>query len=84
LVEQSNAASHSLAKEANNLFAVVGQVNIGGAPSAQVASAPRRTAPTPVKATNRPEPSPARQMNVKLASALHGSAAVAGSEWEEF
>jgi len=84
MVEQSTAASHSLAKEANNLFGLVGQFNIGGAPSAQVASTHHRTAPTLVKATNRPVPSPARQMNAKLANALHGSAAVAGSEWEEF
>jgi methyl-accepting chemotaxis protein len=84
MVEQSTAASHSLAKEANNLFGLVGQFNIGAATAASTSSAPSRSVPSPAKVSSRPVASPVRQMNAKLVSAFQGSAAVAGSEWEEF
>lgn len=84
MVEQSTAAAHSLAREAENLFHLLGQFNIGMTPVAHPASAAQRSAPTPVKATSKSVPSPARQMNAKLATAFNGNAAVANSEWQEF
>jgi methyl-accepting chemotaxis protein len=84
MVEQSTAASHSLAKEANNLFGLVGQFNIGTAAAGQIGLAPQRPAPMPIRATTHPVVSPVRKMNAKLASAFQGSAAVNGSDWEEF
>jgi len=81
MVEQATAAAHSLAREADNLFQLVGQFNIGTAAAAQ---ATPRSAPTPTRPTSRPVASPARQMTAKLAAAFNGNAAVAGSEWQEF
>ena len=84
MVEQSTAASHSLAREADHLFELLGQFNIGMAPASHATSAPKRAAPSPVRAAARPVPSPVRQMNAKLATAFNGNAAVAGSDWQEF
>jgi methyl-accepting chemotaxis protein len=84
MVEESTAASHSLAKEANNLFGLVGQFNIGTTPPAAKVSAPARTAPAAVHSASHPVVSPARRMTAKLANAFGGNAAVAGSEWTEF
>ena len=84
MVEQATAAAHSLAREADSLFQLVGQFNIGTAPISR--SAPRSSAAAPVSArpTSKPVVSPARQMNAKLAKAFNGNTAVVGNEWEEF
>ena len=82
MVEESTAAAHSLAREADALFQLLGQFNIGTAPAGSRAAP--RSAPAPVKTSARPVVSPARQMNAKLANAFHGNAAVSGDSWEEF
>jgi methyl-accepting chemotaxis protein len=80
MVEQTTAASHSLAREASMLFELLGQFNIGA--TNQAAS---RGAPTAANHQSRPQPSPARQMTAKVAHAFHGNAAVkSGGSWEEF
>jgi methyl-accepting chemotaxis protein len=87
MVEEATAAAHSLAKEADSLFQLVRQFNIGNAAATQAAHrpAPKATV-TPARAGSKPIASPARQMTAKLATAFSGNAAVAaaGSEWEEF
>jgi methyl-accepting chemotaxis protein len=88
MVEEATAAAHSLAREADSLFELVKQFNIGTAPASR--SVPRAAAhapgpaAAPARPTSKPVASPARQMNAKLAKAFNGNAAVAGSEWEEF
>ncbi|TPP10411.1 methyl-accepting chemotaxis protein [Rhizobium glycinendophyticum] len=79
MVEETTAASHSLAREAEELFRLLGQFNIG-ASGGQTRSAPALTAQR-----SRPQASPARQMTAKVAHAFHGNAAVkSGGSWEEF
>jgi methyl-accepting chemotaxis protein len=84
MVEQSTAAAHSLAREADNLFNLLRQFNVGTTPAMHPAASHHRSAPAAVKSGARPIQSPARQMNAKLASAFNGNAAVAGSDWQEF
>lgn len=77
MVEQSTAASHSLAREADALFALLGRFRYGGAPAARVAAA---------NDASRPVASPARQMTGKVMQAFGGTA-VAEAEsdgWEEY
>jgi methyl-accepting chemotaxis protein len=94
MVEQSNAAAHTLATEVSALAGRLAQFNLGSrshvsAPTAQRTSAPapalKRSAPAPVAASARPAASPARALTGKLAAAF-GSAAPAsgGGDWEEF
>jgi methyl-accepting chemotaxis protein len=84
MVEESTAAAHSLAREADNLFQLLGQFNIGATSAHSMSQAAPRSAPAPIRSTARPVPSPARQMTAKVAAAFHGNAAVAGEEWKEF
>ena len=95
MVEQSTAASHSLASEAAALSTLLSQFRIEGQATAKPASAASYrkeepvTAPAPRKADalSRPAVSPARALGRKLASAFGGgSAAVASTaqSWEEF
>ena len=77
MVEQSTAASHSLAREADALFALLGRFRYGGAPAARVAAA---------NDASRPVASPARRMTGKVMQAF-GGPAVAEAEtdgWEEY
>ncbi|MDB5553503.1 MAG: mcpGc [Rhizobium sp.] len=76
MVEESTAASHSLAREAEALFNLIGMFQIGGQTGAGI------TQPAP--AEKRPAASPARQMIGKLASAFNGNAAVKQGDWQEF
>jgi len=85
MVEQSTAASHSLAKEAASLNQLLSRFNLGngaGASRSAPASAPVRSA----SAASRPAPSPARALGRKIAGAFGGgsAAAVAQDSWEEF
>ncbi len=89
MVEQSTAASHSLAKEAAALNQLLSRFKLGDAagagrtmPSAPAAAAPVRSA----SAASKPAPSPARALSQKIAGAFGGSsaAAVAQNTWEEF
>ena len=97
MVEESTAASHSLAKEAAALNALLSQFNLGEGGS--MSSAPAYSAPAPVasarpvvaaaRANERPVSSPARALGQKLTSAFGGgkssqSAAAAVQSWEEF
>jgi methyl-accepting chemotaxis protein len=81
MVEQTTAAAHSLAREAEQLFQLLGQFNLGSGSGGSVA----RSAPAAANHQSRPHPSPARQMTAKVAHAFHGNAAVkSGGSWEEF
>ncbi|NTJ42727.1 HAMP domain-containing protein [Agrobacterium larrymoorei] len=76
MVEQSTAASHSLAKEAGELNKLIAQFSLEGGTghrSIQVAS----PASTPVA-------SPTRQLMKKVAGAFGGGSASAAQSWEEF
>ena len=91
MVEQSTAASHSLAKEAASLNDLLSRFNIGQGGHTQGASAGRSApAAAPVRSasvSSRPAASPARALGRKIASAFGGSgsaSAVAQASWEEF
>ncbi|MBW9065154.1 PAS domain-containing methyl-accepting chemotaxis protein [Rhizobium herbae] len=79
MVEETTAAAHSLAREAEQLFQLLGEFNIGSG------AATHRTAPAPASQHSRPVASPARQMTAKVAQAFNGNAALKGGDsWEEF
>mgnify|MGYP001562006514 FL=1 len=75
MVEETTAAAHSLAKEAEQLFQLLSQFNIGsggGAHRNTKTAAPSK----PVSAV--------RQMTAKVAHAFNGNAALKAESWEEF
>ena len=77
MVEESTAASYSLAKEVTALNDLLGQFNL------QNGRSPAR----PAAATERSSPaaSPARSLRAKIAGAFGGSGgAAAAASWEEF
>ncbi|MCV9960990.1 methyl-accepting chemotaxis protein [Pararhizobium sp. BT-229] len=86
MVEETNAASHTLAQDAEGLTALIGQFQLSGASA--------RPVPQPVRvvtsATTRPAPSPAKALMGKLAGAFNSPASsvpkASGSaeNWEEF
>jgi methyl-accepting chemotaxis protein len=79
MVEETTAAAHSLAREAEQLFQLLGQFKIGAG------STPSRATPAAANTQSRPQPSPARQMTAKVAQAFNGNAAMkTGDSWEEF
>ncbi|AOF89417.1 methyl-accepting chemotaxis protein [Sinorhizobium sp. RAC02] len=84
MVEQSNAVSHTLAQDAENLTRLVGQFQIHEGVRASVGS------PRAASAASRPAPSPARNLVSKVAGAFKSNAAVKGNSltvaenWEEF
>ncbi|MEX2744506.1 methyl-accepting chemotaxis protein [Rhizobium mongolense] len=78
MVEESTAAAHSLAREADALFQLLGQFNIGGGMTS------RQMRPAVATAASKPVISPARTRAAKVAAAFQGNAAVAGGDWEEF
>ncbi|NTE87037.1 methyl-accepting chemotaxis protein [Agrobacterium rubi] len=86
MVEQSTAASHSLAKEAASLNQLLSRFNLGdgtGATRTMPSAAPVRSA----SSASKPAPSPARALGRKIAGAFGGgssAAAVAQDTWEEF
>ncbi|MCQ1851014.1 methyl-accepting chemotaxis protein [Neorhizobium galegae] len=92
MVEQSTAASHSLAKEAAALNQLLSRFDVGRSEGRTVSAAGRTPASktSPVHAAadrSTPAPSPARALGRKVASAFGGgaaSAAVAQDSWEEF
>jgi methyl-accepting chemotaxis protein len=85
MVEQTSAASHTLAQDARSLTGLIGQFQING--GSAVRSVPQLATPAA-----RPASSPARTLVSKLAGAFHHKpsppvAAAAGannSNWEEF
>ncbi len=96
MVEETNAASHTLAQDAENLSALIGQFNLGNAvatPVSLAARAPVRAASAPTRAASaspaaRPVPSPAKALMGKLAGAFKPSSVPVASgsaeNWEEF
>jgi methyl-accepting chemotaxis protein/methyl-accepting chemotaxis protein-1 (serine sensor receptor) len=100
MVEETNAASHTLVSEVQSLSARLAQFNLGSGPRQQASSAPAArsfTAPTQTAArpvtpsrpatvaeTARPVASPARALAGKIASAMGAKPAPSGAEWEEF
>ncbi|WP_439627818.1 methyl-accepting chemotaxis protein [Shinella sp.] len=84
MVEETNAASHTLAQDAENLSRLVGQFQIREGARASVGS------PRAVSTASRPAPSPARNLVSKVAGAFSSSAASRGNaqaaaeNWEEF
>ncbi|ASY60841.1 PAS domain-containing methyl-accepting chemotaxis protein [Sinorhizobium sp. CCBAU 05631] len=78
MVEESTAAAHNLAREAESLFRLLGQFNVGSGTAA------RQTRITEATAASKPVTSPARAMATKVAAAFHGNAAVAADNWESF
>ncbi|TCL75510.1 methyl-accepting chemotaxis protein [Rhizobium sp. BK251] len=97
MVEESTAASHTLASEASALTALLGQFKLTGtdamaAPAAPTAARsvfrPVVSAPAPVRSVAdgkaRPAPSPARALGQKLANAFGGAAPTKEADWTEF
>jgi methyl-accepting chemotaxis protein len=79
MVEQTSAASHSLAAEADALFRLLGQFDLGnGRQAAQTARAPR--------AVERPVNSPVHKLTSRVTTAFRGNtqAAVKENNWQEF
>jgi len=81
MVEESAAASHSLAKEAEALFELVQQFKVSPENSLSAVPHPRSV---PVTSAGRSAGSPARELAVKLSTAFRGNAALAAEPWEEF
>jgi methyl-accepting chemotaxis protein len=77
MVEESTAASHSLAKEAASLNQLLAQFKLSGAYEAPVRAATEY---------ERPAASPARALGRKISNAFSGNAALVTSKdsWEEF
>ncbi|MCR6497519.1 methyl-accepting chemotaxis protein [Shinella sp. CPCC 101442] len=84
MVEQSTAASASLATEAERLRQLVGQFQVAAVSSQ--ASAPARAPIAAANTASRHVPSPARRMVGRIASAFGGAAAAPAVEagWDEF
>jgi methyl-accepting chemotaxis protein len=76
MVEESTAASYSLAKEVTALNELLGQFNLQNG----------RSQARPVAATEHSSPiaSPARSLRSKIAGAFTNSGAAAAASWEEF
>ncbi len=91
MVEETTAASHSLATEAASLSQLLSQFKLAADGSYVPTAAPaRRPAPRPApvqaaSARSQPTASPARNLGQKLATAFGGSApARQEAEWSEF
>jgi methyl-accepting chemotaxis protein len=76
MVEESTAASHSLAREADALFQLISSFEIG----VNRAS----SAPASVTAMTRPAASPARALVGRVARVVHGNTALKTDGWEDF
>lgn len=83
MVEETNAASHTLATDAENLTQLIQQFKIGEGMSA-------RRIPREATSASQSRPSPARSLMGKVAGAFNGgspakaTASPAGDNWEEF
>jgi methyl-accepting chemotaxis protein len=76
MVEESTAASHSLAKEANDLFQLIGRFEISAMHT--------RSSQPEIDPTYPPLPSPARRLVNRVAAAVRGNAAVKNEQWQDF
>ncbi|XUY29177.1 methyl-accepting chemotaxis protein [Agrobacterium sp. rho-8.1] len=82
MAEQSTAAAHRLASEAEALFELIAQFNIGTQSSPANSKLSHMVA---AKAPgSRPVSTPSRQLTAKLASSFSGNAALSAQTWEEF
>ena len=90
MVEQTTAASHSLAKEAASLNQLLSRFNLGETDGrSRNTSAPFAGAPKAVTSASKPAASPAHALGRKVASAFGVGAAAAtataaSASWEEF
>ncbi|MBP2461796.1 MULTISPECIES: methyl-accepting chemotaxis protein [unclassified Rhizobium] len=90
MVEESTAASHSLAKEAASLNDLLSRFNLGQGENRSASNGRRGHAPSgpmAVSPASRQTPSPARALGNRIASAFGGgssSAAAQAQSWEEF
>jgi methyl-accepting chemotaxis protein len=81
MVEESTAASHSLASEVVSLNRLLAQFKLGHGGSPVQSSMPVRGA----SPADRPAGSPARALGKKIASAFSGNAAIdTRGDWQEF
>ena len=78
MVEETSAAAHSLAREAERLFELIGQFNIGASVPGQ-----RTTVSSPSSNVRSIASSP-RQAKVRPPQAFQGNAALKNESWEEF
>ncbi|MGV1828911.1 HAMP domain-containing methyl-accepting chemotaxis protein [Agrobacterium vitis] len=78
MVEQTTAASHSLAKEAATLSDLLSRFKLED--HGKVVAFEQ----TNDVSASRPAPSPARKLAEKLRGAFHGSAAVKEKDWQDF
>jgi len=78
MVEETSAAAHSLAREAERLFELIGQFNIGTSVPGQ-----RPTVSSP-SSNVRSIASSTRQAKVRPPQAFPGNAALKSESWEEF
>ena len=90
MVEETNAASASLANEAGRLHELISQFNFGGDGN-KVSSAATRRQIAPIKGSpvqalsdQKPVVSPARKMVADVARAYGGAAVAVKESWEEF
>ncbi len=74
MVEQTTAASHSLATQAASLNELLSQFKLDDGYQPVRAATP----------ASRPAASPVRAMGARIASAFGGGAAAAKQEWSEF
>lgn len=91
MVEQSTAASHSLAKEAASLNQLLLRFNLGETDGrSRTTSAPVTGTPRAATSASKPAASPAHALGRKIASAFGGGSAAAAAttaasaSWEEF
>ncbi len=88
MVEQSTAASSSLASEAVRLRHLISQFQIGSVPSNAATQRANvgwtQSKPIVVHGQQRPVPSPARRMVAQVARAVGQQAAAKLDSWEEF
>ncbi|CDN55240.1 Methyl-accepting chemotaxis protein McpW [Neorhizobium galegae bv. officinalis bv. officinalis str. HAMBI 1141] len=82
MVEETTAAAHSLARDAEGLFQLLSQFHIGG--GAVTGTSSHRGSPALASGTSRPTTSPARRMVAKVAQSFQGNAAAAKQDWEDF
>ncbi|MCZ8158955.1 MAG: methyl-accepting chemotaxis protein, partial [Rhizobiaceae bacterium] len=76
MVEESTAASHSLAKEAEALFTLIGRF--------EISNTLRSSAPTVAITASTTTTSPARRLLNRVATAVRGNTVVKNEAWEDF
>lgn len=76
MVEESTAASHSLAKEAEALFTLIGRF--------EISSTQTRSVPTVASTSSTVTTSPARRLLDRVATAVRGNTVIKNEAWEDF